>query len=158
MSTVTTERPKTVENLKVLQVGKFGIRVDEKTWFGVNEPLTPSHFSVGASYKVSVTTSKTGKKYVNEIIGVDVAVPSVQTVPVVDTTTAVSTNTVQRKDMTISSASSTVMDLKTRQIQRQGSFQAALQSPFLGQTATNITEYLLFVRQAAEAAVQFINE
>jgi len=69
MSTATTERPKTVENIKVLQVGKFGVRVDEKTWFGVNEPLTPTHFNVGMGYKVSVTTSKTGKKYINEIIG-----------------------------------------------------------------------------------------
>ncbi len=65
----TTTRPTTVENIQVLQVGKYGVRIDEKTWFGVNEPLTPSHFIPNEGYKVSVTVSKTGKKYINEILG-----------------------------------------------------------------------------------------
>jgi hypothetical protein len=65
----TTTKPTLVENIQVLQVGKYGVRIDEKTWFGVNEPLTPSHFVPNEGYKVSVTVSKTGKKYINEIIG-----------------------------------------------------------------------------------------
>jgi len=72
MGTGTTERPTTIENIKVLQVGKFGVRIDEKTWFGVNQPLTPQHFQVGEGYKVSATTSKTGKKYICEILGTEV--------------------------------------------------------------------------------------
>src|SRR5260221_369863 len=64
-----TKRPTTVENITVLQVGEYGVRVGEKTWFGVNEPLTPSHFAPNEGYKVSVTVSKTGKKYICEILG-----------------------------------------------------------------------------------------
>src|SRR5258708_5103534 len=69
----TATRPTVVENIQVLQVGKYGVRIDEKTWFGVNEPLTPSHFVPNEGYKVSVTVSKTGKKYINEILGQEVA-------------------------------------------------------------------------------------
>jgi hypothetical protein len=69
MSTKTAERPTTTENITVLQVGKYGVRIDEKTWFGVNEPLTPSHFVPNEGYKVAVSVSKTGKKYINEILG-----------------------------------------------------------------------------------------
>ena len=46
-------KPTVVENINVLQVGKYGVRVDEKTWFGVNQPLTPSHFAPDTGYKVS---------------------------------------------------------------------------------------------------------
>jgi hypothetical protein len=73
MSTKTAERPTTTENITVLQVGKYGVRIDEKTWFGVNEPLTPSHFVPNEGYKVAVSVSKTGKKYINEILGQEVA-------------------------------------------------------------------------------------
>jgi len=173
MGAATTERPQSVENIKVLQVGKFGVRIDEKTWMGVNEPLTPQHFAVGSGYKVSVTTSKTGKKYINSIIGVEDA----QTAP---TTAPAETDAVKAAEEALKKAKANAeeaaakakaqaeapkpatqaagMDLKTRQIQRQGSFQAALQSPFLGQLATNVTEYLSFVRQAADEAVKYINE
>ena len=51
----------------------MGCRVDEKTWFGVNEPLTPSNFVPNEGYKVSVIVSKTGKKYISEILGTEVA-------------------------------------------------------------------------------------
>lgn len=71
MGTGTTERPSMTENITVFQVGEYGVRVGEKTWFGVNKPLTPSSFVPDTSYKVTVTVSKTGKKYINSIVGTE---------------------------------------------------------------------------------------
>jgi hypothetical protein len=165
MSTATTERPKTVENIQVLQVGKYGVRVDEKSWFGVNEPLTPSHFIVGDSYKVSVTASKTGKKYINEIIGqeaqAEVEAPKVTPKavtpgPVVTKTTKADAPVPLRAGF---GQPLTAYDLAVqRQISRAGIYQAALQSPAAVQFATSVTEYLSLVRQIADEGMKYITE
>lgn len=70
MPTATTKRPSVTENITVLQIGDFGVRVDEKNWYNTNEPLKPTAFQLNQSYKVSLSVAKSGKKYINEIIGV----------------------------------------------------------------------------------------
>lgn len=157
-------KPTVVENINVLQVGKYGVRIDEKTWFGVNAPLTPSHFVPNEGYKVSVIVSKTGKKYIAEILGTEVKgsapvavaaapAPVAVAAPVVNTTTTGSSAAV-----VTFAASAQKLDNKDIRIQRQGSYQAALHSPALAQWAVNIDEYLALVRRAANEAVKFINE
>lgn len=151
----------TVENITVLQVGKYGVRVDDKTWYGVNEPLTPSHFAPGTTYNVSLSTSKTGKKYIKEVLNASEgkgAAPQAQAA-VVD---AVDHDRAQR---IIASAGieqgkalkDTLQDKDIR-IQRQGSFQAALHSPALTSWAVNVDEYLALCRRAADVCVAYINE
>jgi hypothetical protein len=149
----TTTRPTVVENIQVLQVGKYGVRVDEKTWFGVNEPLTPSHFVPNEGYKVSVVVSKTGKKYINEILGTEVhseaaAVPATTAVPAPS----------RAEPAASAPLTMTKLDEKSIQIQRQGLYQAALQSPVLAQWAINMAEYLALVRKAAEEGIKFVAE
>ena len=182
MSAATTERPKTVENIKVLQVGKFGVRVDEKTWFGVNEPLTPTHFQVGEGYKVSVTASKTGKKYINEIIGQeekeetkvedtpkqDDAVKAAEAVLAKAKANAEAkakeTQTTTKADAPKAIRAGfgqplTEYDLAVqRQISRNGIYQAALQSPAAVQWATNLDEYVSNVRKLADAGMKYVTE
>jgi phage tail sheath protein FI len=166
MSAATTERPKTVENIKVLQVGKFGVRVDEKTWFGVNEPLTPTHFQVGEGYKVSVTASKTGKKYINEILGQEVQDAPKASAPA--SQAASQPAQAQATQTTKADAPApiragfgqplTAYDLAVqRQISRAGVWQAAAQAPITGM-ATNVDEYLSFVRKIADAGMKYVTE
>lgn len=76
MPSATTKRPSVVENITVLQIGDFGVRVDEKNWYNTNEPLKPTAFVVNQSYKVSLSVAKSGKKYINEIVGVADAAPA----------------------------------------------------------------------------------
>ena len=145
-----------VENINVLQVGKYGVRVDEKTWYGVNEPLTPSHFAPSASYKVSISTSKTGKKYIKEVLGVgegsSPAAPAPTPAPTVDTERA------ERVTKAAQASAPAKLDAKTIQIQRQGCWQAAIQSPALTTWAVNVDEYLALVRKAADMGVRYVNE
>ena len=149
-------KPTVVENINVLQVGKFGVRVDEKTWFGVNEPLTPEHFTKNTGYKVSVVVSKTGKKYIQEIIGVDTAAEEAPAAVAAPVAKAATESTPAPKAQSESAAPK--FDDKTIQIQRQGLYQAALQSPALAQWAVNTAEYLALVRQAADAGVAYVRE
>lgn len=175
MATATTERPKTVENIKVLQVGKFGVRVDEKTWFGVNEPLTPTHFQVGEGYKVSVTASKTGKKYINEIIGQEergqqapaASAPASDSVKAAEVALAKAKADEAKVSQTTKGSNPiragfgqplTEYDLSVqRQISRAGVWQAAAQAPITGM-ATNVDEYLSFVRKIADAGMRYVQE
>ena len=149
-------QPTVVESITVLQVGKYGVRVDEKTWYGVNEPLTPSHFSPSTTYKVSISASKTGKKYIKEVVGVSeapapaaapAAAPAVAT-PAVDTERAQHYTQEPKK----------ALDAKDIRIQRQGCWQAAIQSPALTTWAVNVDEYLAVVRKAADMGVKYVNE
>lgn len=147
-----------VENINVLQVGKYGVRVDEKTWYGVNEPLTPTHFAPSQSYKVSISTSKTGKKYIKEVLGVEAA-SAPAPAPVAAPKATVDHERAQHYAKAAAPAeASGKLDLKTIQIQRQGCWQAAIQSPALTTWAVNVDEYLAIVRKAAEVGVKFINE
>jgi hypothetical protein len=157
----------TVENINVLQVGKYGVRVDDKTWYGVNEPLTPTHFAPNQQYKVSISISKTGKKYIKEVLGVSetaqvpVAAPAPTSVEPPKVSTPVDTERAERVTgamREVDTSKSSKLDLKTIQIQRQGCWQAAIQSPALTTWAVSTTEYLALVRQAAEAGVRFVNE
>jgi hypothetical protein len=146
MAYKAAERPVVVENIQVLQVGKYGVRIDEKTWFGVNEPLTPSHFAPNSGYKVSVVVSKTGKKYISEILGTEVAQASA---PVA----------APKAEAPVSAPVTTPkLDEKSIQIQRQGLYQAALQSPAIAQWSMNIEEYLALVRKAADAGIKYVAE
>ena len=152
MTTKAAERPTLVENIQVLQVGKYGVRIDEKTWYGVNEPLTPSSFALGG-YKISLVVSKTGKKYINEILGAEV----VASAPVVAAAPVIAAPVVQPKPIE-NKATPLKFDDKSIQIQRQGLYQAALQSPALPQWALNVTEYLSLVRQVADAGIAYVRE
>jgi hypothetical protein len=147
-----------VENMTVLQVGKYGVRVDEKTWYGVNDPLTPSHFAPGQSYKVAISVSKTGKKYIKEVVGVSEAPAAPAPVtPKVDTERGERvTNAIQQTSAP--KAEKPKLDVKTIQIQRQGLYQAALQSPALTTWAISVDEYLAIVRKVADAGVAYVNE
>lgn len=165
----TAVRPTVVENIQVLQVGKFGVRVDEKTWFGVNEPLTPSHFVPNEGYKVAVTVSKTGKKYINEILGTEVkagtpAAATPTTEKVAETPKASAPVQADAKTSTRPVRAGfgnplTEYDLaKDRQISRAGIYQAALSSPALAQWAVNVEEYIALVRKVADAGVKYVGE
>lgn len=163
-------KPTAVENIQVLQVGKYGVRIDEKTWFGVNEPLTPSHFVPNEGYKVSVVVSKTGKKYINEILGTEVkaeaaapaAAPTpapVATAPVAAAPTPAPVATGKNPTRAGFGSPLTDYDLSIqRQISRAGVVQAALSSPALHQWAVNADEYLALVRKAADFAIKYVNE
>lgn len=164
-------KPTLVENINVLQVGKFGVRVDEKTWFGVNEPLTPSNFVPNEGYKVSVTVSKTGKKYINAILGVEAKESAPAPAPVAQAAApaAAPAKAATPKDTTPVGTSNpvragfgnplTAYDLAIqRQISRAGIYQAALGSPAMAQWATSPDEYLALVRKAADAGMQYVNE
>lgn len=174
MAQSTAARAVTVENITVHQVGKFGVRVDEKTWFGVNEPLTPSHFVSNEGYKVSVTVSKTGKKYINEILGQE----QKQDAPAAEAPTpapAAQAPKTEALKTTPAEAVKTVIDRPTRsgfgtplttydlaiqrQISRAGLIQAALSSPALAQFGlANIDDYLALVRKAADFAFKYVSE
>jgi hypothetical protein len=177
MSSATTERPSLVENIKVLQIGKFGVRVDEKTWYNVNAPLTSNHFAVGTGYKVSLSVAKSGKKYINEILGVEsaegapaAAVPAAipaslsspatpspahvphATPPGAGTAPATARPTRAGYDKPL-----TEYDLaKDAQIAKSGIIQAALQSPGIVQWSTNLDEYMSNVRKVADFALQYV--
>ncbi len=164
-------KPTAVENIQVLQVGKYGVRIDEKTWFGVNEPLTPSHFVPNEGYKVSVTVSKTGKKYINEIIGQEQKAEVTAPAPTPAATAAPATTKAEEKhtapvastgkNPTRSGFGTPLTDYDLaiqRQISRAGVVQAALASPALAQWAVNDTEYFALVRKAADFAFKYVNE
>lgn len=185
MGTGTTERPKTTENITVYQVGQYGVRVDEKTWFGVNSPLTPQHFVPDTGYKVAVTVSKTGKKYIAEILGTEDKSATVAPAPAA---APAATDAVKAAEEALAKAKAAAAapapapkpaapatsgkpyragydkplseyDLgKDKQISRSGIYQAALQSPAIGQWAVNVDEYLALVRKVAEAGMKFIQE
>lgn len=166
-------KPTVVENIQVLQVGKYGVRIDEKTWFGVNEPLTPSHFVPNEGYKVSVVISKTGKKYINEILGQEEKQEAVATAPapapvaapaaskVEAPVSAPATTTPATKNPTRAGFGQPLTDYDLqiqRQISRAGVMQAALTSPALAQWTTSIDEYLSLVRKAADFAFKYVGE
>jgi uncharacterized protein YecE (DUF72 family) len=171
MAYKAAERPVVVENIQVLQVGKYGVRVDEKTWFGVNEPLTPSHFVPNEGYKVSVVVSKTGKKYISEILGQEVAAaPAAAPVPVAAPAAPATPKaeapvsapvTTSAKNPTRAGFGQPLTDYDVqiqRQISRAGIYQAALNSPALAQWSMNVEEYLALVRKVADAGVKYIGE
>lgn len=149
-------QPSVVETITVLQVGKYGVRVDDKTWYGVNEPLTPSHFSPTNTYKVSISTSKTGKKYIKEVVGVSEAPAAAPAAAPAVATPAVDTERAQH--YTPREETKKALDAKDIRIQRQGCWQAAIQSPALTTWAVNVDEYLAIVRKAADAGVKYVNE
>ena len=174
MAYKAAERPVVVENIQVLQVGKYGVRVDEKTWFGVNEPLTPSHFAPNSGYKVSVVVSKTGKKYISEILGTEVAQASAPAATPAPAPVATAAPAAPKAEAPVSAPVTTNAKNPTRagfgqpltdydmQIQRQisraGIYQAALNSPALAQWSMNVEEYLALVRKVADAGVKYIGE
>lgn len=181
MGTATTDRPTKTENIKVLQVGEFGVRVAEKTWFGVNKPLLPTNFEVGKGYKVAVSTSKGGKNYISQILGVeDVATPATTTAPVTDAVKAAQEALLKAQAEAEAAAKAkaqeaaktddrprragydkplTDYDLsKDRQIGRAGIIQAAIQSGAAIQWATNLDEYLSNVRKIADFALKYSQE
>lgn len=152
-------QPSVVEAITVLQVGKYGVRVDDRTWYGVNEPLTPSHFSPATTYKVSISTSKTGKKYIKEVLGVSDASSTSAPAPAAAPAEAKPTVDTERvQHYTPKEETKKALDAKDIRIQRQGCWQAAIQSPALTTWAVNPVEYLALVRQAAEEGVKFVNE
>lgn len=164
----TTQKPTAVENITVLQVGKYGVRVDEKNWFGVNEPIIPSNFVPNRSYKVGVVVSKTGKKYISEILGVEessaapaVAAPAASA-PAPAATPAPRQTVAKTSDHPVRSGFGTPLtdyDVAIqRQISRAGIYQAALNSPALAQWAINVDEYLALVRTVADAGMKYIQE
>lgn len=180
MATGTQERTKrvtTTENITVLQVGEYGVRVGEKLWFGVNEPLTPQHFVPNTGYKVSVTTSKTGKKYICEIIGTEDKGAGTDATSVSDEVKSAEAALAKAKaDAALKApvAGEAAKGALTKEGYwerkeakdeavgmlrcRSAAFSAALSSPFLGQLATNVDEYLALVRKAADMAVKYVNE
>jgi len=173
MPYATQKRPEIVENITVLKIGEFGVLVDEKTWFGVNEPLTPQSFTKGSSYKVSVTVSKTGKKYVSAILGVEdneapapattakAAAPAATAPKAESKAPAKSTATDKDKNPTRAGFGQPLTDYDMavqRQISRAGIYQAALSSPVLGQWVANADEYIALVRKVADAGIEYIKE
>jgi hypothetical protein len=177
MSSATTERPTSMENIKVLQVGKFGVRVDEKTWFGVNAPLTPTHFAVGSGYKVSVTVSKTGKKYINEIVGVEEAGQAQAAAPATSPATApVESDPVKAAEAALAkakaeveakakaaaalpaSAPRTTSTGKDKIITMLALYKSALENPAIAQWATNPDEHIGLIRKYAVELLKDIHE
>lgn len=167
----TAMKPTLVENIQVLQVGKYGVRVDEKTWFGVNEPLTPSNFVPNEGYKVSVIVSKTGKKYISEILGTEVAqeapkaaAPASLKAEILVAKAAAATfpaPAATGKNPTRAGFGQPLTDYDVsiqRQISRAGVYQAALSSPALSQWSLNVDEYLALVRKVADAGMKYVAE
>lgn len=170
MANATAAKPSVVENIHVFQVGKFGVRINEKDWYNTNEPLTPTQFEEGKGYKVGLSVSKTGKKYINEILGVEetkapaAAAPTTEKVAETPKSSPAPAKTDVKtpQDVAIRAGYGqplTQYDLaKDRQISRAGLYQAALSSPALAQWAVNVDEYLALVRKVADAGVQYVGE
>lgn len=188
MSTATTKRPSVVENITVLQIGDFGVRVDEKNWYNTNEPLKPTDFIVNQSYKVDLSVAKSGKKYVNKILGVADAAPAAEAPATQPTTSADPVKAAEealakvKAEATAKAAAAQAAasapattgkppyragydkplseyDLhKDQQIARSGIIQAALQSPGVVQWSANLDEYMTNVRKVADFALKYAQE
>lgn len=76
-----------------------------------------------------------------------------------NTKTTLTSQVVESPKTTSSQIQPATLDAKSRQIQRQGAFQAALQSVGVVQHGgKSFEDYLLRVRQAADAELGYINE
>lgn len=131
------------ETIIVDQVGPYGVKANGQ-WYGVNKPLTPQSFTAGQKYTIQYKQSGT-KRYI--------ASYSQDFVPsafVPETTNTMSTVTV--------SGTLKRSDEVGERIKRQGSIQAALQSPGLVAFSKDANEYWKLVEDFANRAIEFIEQ
>lgn len=140
MTTSTVEK----EVITINKVGKFGVLVGE-VWYSTNEPLKPTDFVSGQTYNVTVSISKTGKRYIKNM-SVTGNVKPVEASPLTTEAKKIVENTFNYEDH---------QKAKNEQIKRQGTWQAAVQA--LGLTSNgDIKELAAKVRELAEDGIRFI--
>lgn len=117
--------------------GKFGPQVKiGKDYYSFSKNYRDGALEIGATYEAEVYTTDKGYKYINNVSGQSKAAKAVK--PEVKT--------------------DVVVDLKTRQIQRQGTWQAAASNPALIGYAADAEAFKKVVRDIAEDGIRFVNE
>ena len=133
MSSVSKENVTVTELVK----GKFGAQVKAgKDYYSFSKNYKDGALEVGTTYEAEVYVSDKGYKYINSVSGQSKAV----------------------KAVTPEKATAVASDLKTRQIQRQGTWQAAASNPALIGYAADAEAFKKVVRDIAEDGIRFINE
>lgn len=142
------------ETITVTLVAKYGPKVQDQ-WYSLSPKsgLTPANFQAGKTYQVLVYTSKTGKKYINQIVGED-RVDSKALLESKEYQQGVSgvINQVVRtpEPVKASKFSGRDFDAEARGKVACASWAAALSSPALAMYALNKEDYLTLVETVAD--------
>lgn len=150
----------TKETITISYVGKFGPSVDG-VWYNVDQKsgLKPGQFEKGKTYTVLVSVSKTGKKYIQQIIGEsNEAAPEVREEKSGDDKilqAPITTASSGGSSLTYSTYGKRDFEAEARGKVACAAYTAALQSPGLAMYATSKEEYLKIVAEAALAAIEF---
>lgn len=145
------------ETITISFPGKYGPNING-TFYNVDQKsgIDPQSFEKGKTYDVLVQVSKTGKKYIKQIVGANstptpVQAPIVQDVKPGDDKVLEVIKKESKKEVD--------WDKKTAQIQAQGCVQAAVQSPGLQMLLTSTyEEYWKNVERLAKDMMKFIQE
>lgn len=132
------------ETITVSFVGKFGPSVNG-TWYNVDQKsgITMDQFEKGKTYDVLVMISKTGKKYIKQIVGATIENSLANSVAQTEPSTCTTVKPGDDKILEVikrESKKEVDWDKKTAQIQAQGCIQAAVQSPGLQMLLTSTYE------------------
>lgn len=150
----------TKETITVSFVGKYGPSVNGE-WFNIDQKsgLKASQFEKDKTYTVLVSVSKTGKKYIHQIVGED-AVPSTREDKpgddkILQRPEAFTTSTVGGSATYYTPPAKRDFEAEARGKVACATYAAALQSPGLAMYATSKDEYLKLVAEAAQAGIDF---
>ncbi len=150
------------ETITVTLVAKYGPKVGD-VWYNLSPKsnLTPDKFVKGNTYDVLVYTSKTGKKYINQIVGED-RVDSKALLESKEYQQGVSDviNQAVRtpEPVKTSKFSGRDFDAEARGKVACASYAAALSSPALAMYALNKEDYLKLVEEVTEKMIKKVFE
>lgn len=139
--------------VKYVNDGKWGKSVlAGETWYNIDKKsgLTGDEFEKGSTYTILVNESKTGKKYISQIVGTGEVTSEVKETPKVkagDDKILEAPKKESKKDVD--------WDAVNRGKVACVQFEAALQSPGLAMYATSKEDYLKLVKEAAELGIKF---
>lgn len=145
------------ETVVVTYVGKFGPRVGD-TWYNIDQKsgVKPEQFEKGKTYDVLVSVSKTGKKYIQQIVGDGI------TEVVVPHTTPVNVEALKDKpgdDKILQTLKKEKKETDWDGIARGkvacAAFGDALKSSGLAMYSTSKEEYLKLVEEMAKRQIEF---
>lgn len=142
------------ETITVTYVAKYGPKVGEE-WYNLSPKsgLIPSNFVVGKTYQVLVYTSKTGKKYINQIVGEATELPKAE--PKVETP---KDEPVAERKVSYAKPAGRDFDAEARGKVACASWAAALSSPALAMYALNKEDYLTLVETVADKMTKKVFE
>lgn len=144
-----------VKSITIERTSQYGV-LCQNVWYNMskNSNLKPSDFVIGGQYEVDLWTSPNGKMYINSVVGEKSSAPmSVPTSPV-----PVAQAASVPKPTSVDPSYQVAQDKKSKQIQAQGTIQAAVQAPCLQMFSANYEEWINLVVQTAERQLKFIQE